>query len=163
MRKLLTAGFLLLLGIALPVHAQTLLEEFQSDPNVAQALDELNAALENPSLQGPLSTLNDLSSNPKALEAIQGLQNAQDLNQLGAMLQNPFVQQYAQAMSSITNDPGVNKAMQKLLAAIQANPRLAQALKDPNTLEELLNELSTQTKRTQQAATALKLFLQQAF
>ena len=163
MRKLLTVTFFLLLGIALPLQAKTLLEEFQSDPNVVQALNQLSTALSNPSLQGPLSTLNELSSNPKALEAIQGLQNVQSLDQLGAALQNPFVQQYAQAMETILNDPGVIKAVQKFQAAVQANPQLASVLQDPNAMQQLLNELSTQAKRSQQTANTLKLLLQSAF
>ena len=163
MRKLLMVTFFLLLGIALPLQAETLPEEFQSDPNVVQALNQLNTALSNPSLQGPLSTLNELSSNPKALEAIQGLQNAQSLDQLGAALQNPFVQQSAQAMEAILNDPGVIKAVQKFLAAVQANPQLASILQDPNAMQQLLNELATQAKRSQQTANTLKLLLQPAF
>jgi cell fate (sporulation/competence/biofilm development) regulator YlbF (YheA/YmcA/DUF963 family) len=163
MRKLLMVTFFLLFGIALPLQAKTLLEEFQSDPNVVQALNQLSTALSNPSLQGPLSTLNELSSNPKALEAIQGLQNAQSLDQLGAALQNPFVQQYAQAMEAILNDPDVIKAVQKFQAAVQANPQLASVLQDPNAMQQLLNELATQSKRSQQPAKTLKLLLQPAF
>lgn len=163
MRKLLMVTFFLLFGIALPLQAKTLLEEFQSDPNVVQALNQLSTALSNPSLQEPLSTLNELSSNPKALEAIQGLQNVQSLDQLGAALQNPFVQQSAQAMETILNDPGVIKAVQKFQAAVQANPQLASVLQDPNAMQQLLNELATQAKRSQQPANTLKLLLQPAF
>ena len=163
MRKLLMVTFFLLFGIALPLQAKTLLEEFQSDPNVVQALNQLNTALANPSLQEPLSTRNELSSNPKALEAIQRLQNVQSLDQLGAALQNPFVQQYAQAMETILNDPGVIKAVQKFQAAVQANPQLASVLQDPNAMQQLLNELATQAKRSQQTANTLKLLLQPAF
>lgn len=163
MRKLLMVMPFLLFGIASPHQAQTLLQELQSDPNVVQALNELSTALSNPSLQGPLSTLNELDSNPKAQEAIQGLQNVQSLDQLGAALQNPFVQQYVQASSTILNDPGVIKAVQKLQAAVKANPQLAQALQDPNAMQQLLNELAAQAKRAQQTANALKLLLQPAF
>jgi protein subunit release factor A len=166
MRKFSMVTFFLLFWVALPLQAKTLLEEFQSDPNVVQALNQLNTALSNPSLQEPLSTLNELSSNPKALEAIQGLQDVQSLDQLGAALQDPFVQQYAQAMEAILNDPGVIKAFQKFQAAVQANPQLAsilQDLQDPNAMQQLLNELATQAKRSQQTANTLKLLLQPAF
>lgn len=163
MRKLLMVTFFLLFGIALPLQAKTLLEEFQSDPNVVQALNQLSTALSNPSLQEPLSTLNELFSNPKALEAIQGLQNVQSLDQLGAALQNPFVQQSAQATEAILNDPGVIKAFQEFQAAVQANPQLSSVLQDPNAMQQLLNELATQAKRSQQTANTLKLLLQPAF
>jgi len=163
MRKLFMVTFFLLFGIALPLQAETLLEEFQSDPNVVQALNQLSTALSNPSLQEPLSTLNELSSNPKALEAIQGLQNVQSLDQLGAALQNPFVQQSAQATEAILSDPGVIKALQEFQAAVQANPQLSSVLQDPNAMQQLLNELATQAKRSQQPANTLKLLLQRAF
>lgn len=167
MRKLFMVTFFLLFGIALPLQAETLLEEFQSDPNVVQALNQLNTALANPSLQEPLSTRNELSSNPKALEAIQGLQNAlqnaRSLDQLNAALQNPFVQQYAQATEAILSDPGVIKALQEFQAAVQANPQLSSVLQDPNAMQQLLNELATQAKRSQQPANTLKLLLQRAF
>jgi len=163
MRKLFMVTFFLLFGIALPLQAETLLEEFQSDPNVVQALNQLSTALSNPSLQEPLSTLNELFSNPKALEAIQDLQNAQSLDQLGAALQNPFVQQYAQATEAILSDPGVIKALQEFQAAVQANPQLSSVLQDPNAMQQLLNELATQAKRSQQPANTLKLLLQRAF
>lgn len=70
----------LILGGYMPLRAQSLLEELQSDPNVTQALSGLNAAFESTCLQGPMATLEALSSNPQAQTSFQALQNAQNMD-----------------------------------------------------------------------------------
>ena len=50
-------ALVLVLGSVLALRAQTLLDTLQSDPNIMEALEELDAALADPSLQGALSTL----------------------------------------------------------------------------------------------------------
>lgn len=163
MKRTMILLSVLLLGSVIPLRAQSLLEELQADPNVIQALNDLNAAFESPSLQGPVASLNELSSNPQAVASLQALQNAQSMDQVGASLQDPFVQQYVQAMSTILNDPGVVKALQEFQQAITANPELAQAFQDPAAVQQLLNQLSTQAKRDRNLSVMLKHLLNPAF
>lgn len=163
MKRAIVMLVIFLLGGFMPLRAQSLLEELQSDPNVMQALDDLNAALESPSLQGPIATLEALSSNPQAQASLQGLENAQSLDQIGAALQDPIVQQYLQAMNAILSDPGVQQAAQDFQQAIMANPELAQGLQDPAAMEQFLSELSIQAKRDRNLAMTLKHLLKPAF
>ncbi len=164
MRKLFMVMLFLLSGIASPLQAGTILDEFQSDPSVARALNHLGAALSKPALQEHLATLNELSSNPEALDAIQNIQNvfqnARNLDQLNAALQNPFVKQFTQATEAILGDPDVIQAVQEFQVAVQANPHLSSALQDPKAMQQILNDLVAQARRSQRTLNALKLLLQ---
>jgi hypothetical protein len=163
MKRTMVMLTIFLLGGFMPLRAQSLLEELQTDPSVMQALNDLNVALESPSLQGPVATVNELSSNPQALASLQSLENAQSLDQMGASLQDPFVQQYLQAISTILKDPGVTNALQDFQTAVMANPELAQAFQDPTAMEQLISELSAQAKRDHNLTMTLKHFLKPAF